>query len=128
MGDVFKGWRRKVGIVTLGLACAFAAGWVQSIGRPNQTVFSVAQGRYANLSDQVLHDIRITQDGFEWTTERAGLWKDYKTPLLVPHRSIAIGMTLLSAYLILWPVKPNPKHPRSGQPPNPWRESRSPTI
>jgi hypothetical protein len=79
-------------------------------------VFSFAQGRFANLSDQVFHDVRITQDGFEWTTERAGLWKDYKTPLLVPHRSIAIGLTLLSAYLILWPVKPNQKHARSGQP------------
>jgi hypothetical protein len=30
MGDFFKGWRRKIGVVTLGLACVFMAGWLRS--------------------------------------------------------------------------------------------------
>ena len=31
MGEFFKGWRRKVGCVTLVMACVFAAGWVRSL-------------------------------------------------------------------------------------------------
>jgi len=30
MGDYFKPWRRKFGVVTLVMACVFAAGWVRS--------------------------------------------------------------------------------------------------
>ena len=30
MGEFFHGWRRKVGIVTLVIACVFMAGWVRS--------------------------------------------------------------------------------------------------
>ena len=33
MGDYFKPWRRKIGVVTLVLACVFAAGWVRSLTR-----------------------------------------------------------------------------------------------
>src|SRR4051794_19488286 len=32
MRDFFKGWRRKLGCVTLVMACVFMAGWVRSIG------------------------------------------------------------------------------------------------
>lgn len=31
MREVFKGWRRKVGCVTLVMACVFAAGWLRSL-------------------------------------------------------------------------------------------------
>lgn len=30
MGDYFKSWRRKTGVITLCLACAFMGGWVRS--------------------------------------------------------------------------------------------------
>ena len=30
MGDYFKLWRRKIGVVTLVVACVFAVGWVRS--------------------------------------------------------------------------------------------------
>ena len=33
MGDFFKPWRRKIGVVTLGLALLFMAGWVRSLSR-----------------------------------------------------------------------------------------------
>ncbi len=33
MGEFFRGWRRKVGCITLMLACVFAVAWVRSIGR-----------------------------------------------------------------------------------------------
>ena len=31
MGEFFHGWRRKIGVVTLVLACMFTAGWVRSV-------------------------------------------------------------------------------------------------
>ncbi len=31
MGDSFKPWRRKIGVVTLLIACVSAAGWVRSL-------------------------------------------------------------------------------------------------
>jgi hypothetical protein len=30
MGEFFRGWRRRVGVVTLLMACVFLAGWVRS--------------------------------------------------------------------------------------------------
>ena len=30
MGEFFRGWRRKLGVATLVLACIFAAGWIRS--------------------------------------------------------------------------------------------------
>ena len=30
MGSIFRGWKRRFGVVTLTLACAFMAGWVRS--------------------------------------------------------------------------------------------------
>ena len=30
MRDFFKPWRRKAGVVTLGMACVFMAGWVRA--------------------------------------------------------------------------------------------------
>jgi len=30
MGEFFRPWRRKIGVVTLAMACVFAAGWVRS--------------------------------------------------------------------------------------------------
>ena len=31
MREFFRGWKRKLGVVTLVLACVFAAGWVRSL-------------------------------------------------------------------------------------------------
>ena len=33
MGDFFKPWRRKIGVVTLVMACVMMGGWVRSFGR-----------------------------------------------------------------------------------------------
>ena len=30
MGDFFKGWKRKIGVMTLLMGLVFAAGWVRS--------------------------------------------------------------------------------------------------
>src|SRR6266700_4979357 len=40
MGDYFKPWRRKLGVVTLLLACVFVAGWVRSLSTFDSIAFA----------------------------------------------------------------------------------------
>ena len=32
MGEFCNGWQRKIGVLTLVVACLFAAGWLRSLG------------------------------------------------------------------------------------------------
>jgi len=48
MGEFFKGWRRKAGILALVLACVFAAAWVRSLGTRDD--FSIATGELSMRS------------------------------------------------------------------------------
>lgn len=41
MKDFFRGWRRKVGVCTLAMACVFAAGWVRSLVVCDQVAFAL---------------------------------------------------------------------------------------
>ena len=40
MGDYFKPWRRKIGVLTLVLACLFMAGWVRSLSQADTIALS----------------------------------------------------------------------------------------
>ena len=33
MGEFFRGWKRKIGVVTLVMACVFMVGWLRSLSR-----------------------------------------------------------------------------------------------
>ena len=48
VGDFFHGWRRKIGIVTLVIACVFMVGWVRS--HSVQDVLSIHSGRHTSES------------------------------------------------------------------------------
>ena len=50
MRELFKGWRRKTGIVTLGLACVFAAGWLRSQQIFDDSVRNFGGYRYGIMS------------------------------------------------------------------------------
>ncbi len=43
MGDFFQGWRRKIGVATLVMACVFTAGWVRSHVLGEDVEFSIGQ-------------------------------------------------------------------------------------
>ena len=53
MHDFFKPWRRKFGVVTLRLACAFMAGWVRNLTKldllflPPVCILSSGNGAFA---------------------------------------------------------------------------------
>jgi len=44
MGSYFKPWRRKIGVVTLLMACLFAVGWVRSMSVEDVLKFPSAEG------------------------------------------------------------------------------------
>ena len=41
MREFFRGWKRKVGVFTLLMACLFAAGWVRNLRSPDAIAFSI---------------------------------------------------------------------------------------
>ena len=38
MGEFFNGWRRKIGLLTLVMACVFMAGWIRSLQRVDSRI------------------------------------------------------------------------------------------
>ncbi len=62
MGNFFHGWRRKIGVVTLLMACVFMAGWVRSLSVRDIKVLS-----WSNLSPHrfISQDATIAWQRFE---------------------------------------------------------------
>ena len=140
MGEFFKGWRRKVGVVTLMLTCVSAAGWVRSfivadfiqfadyqliflsgatnvvisIGFANR-IFSMdsLSVKKTGILDAYYFDEprriwRFRFAGFGVATHKPGgivSPNQQKMPsswyYRIPHWSIVMPLTLLSAWLLL---------------------------
>jgi hypothetical protein len=68
MGEFFKPWRRKLGVVTLVLACVFTAGWVRSLSRVNYIgIFSGVRTSHTVISTHGIIGIQHFRHG---TTNR----------------------------------------------------------
>ena len=141
MREFFKGWRRKVGCVTLVMAVGVATAWIRS-GPISDRI-----GWWTERSD---HQLYSSLGHFIWSsnhydkpidprTRNPGSWRQYTGPnrprvtdhttnigrkwsfsfstfkfrktlvngitkywLIIPYRLVAIPLTMLSAYLILW--------------------------
>lgn len=74
MWGLFKGWKRKVGTVTLLLACLFVAGWVRSTvkvdlvilgGAESNRVFISGGGAFclANMASWMIHSTAREENG-----------------------------------------------------------------
>jgi hypothetical protein len=106
MRDFFKGWRRKVGCVTLVMACAVATGWLRSmltddyIAAFNRT-FCSSNGKFY-LGPHFSLDWRY----FAWDSG-PGLIPSVMAILGTHYSVVIVPLILLSAYLLLW--KPRPK-------------------
>jgi hypothetical protein len=46
VGDFFKGWRRKTGLVTLAMACVLTVAWMRNYANRNQVVSQFNQTIY----------------------------------------------------------------------------------
>ncbi len=135
MGKYFHGWRRKIGLVTLLLACVFVAGWVRSIFVHDVLLFwdgTQALGLWGSQSGSLVWDTNDNPDVQRWTTPRWQNWiasegvhpfdnpeikwqwrfcgfgfaSDGMTSRIVPYWAIVIPLTLLAAWLLL--SKPRP--------------------
>ncbi len=105
MQTFFHGWRRKAGIISLGLACIFASGWARSLIIDDHVAafrrsFISTKGRFY-LSPQFGLDHRslVWESGPE-------LFLPMNTVEIetigAPYSIVAVPLTLISACLILW--------------------------
>ena len=105
MREFFGGWKRKVGVVTLVMACVCALGWIWSIkGAPKATIPTkfeielVRSGIHVLLSQQTNSVAAMIKYGDR--TEARYEVNDM-IDLTIPYWSIVIPLTLFSAYLLL---------------------------
>ena len=136
MGEFLKGWRRKVGCVTLVMALAFTMGWVRSVSVsegaviqfPAWTHFLISTGGHfswmANfpasdrpVEETVDHSFVYAEIEWKWRCRWHGIdigeGHLMGFPLkawVIPYWSIVIPLTLLSAYLLL--SKPHNSTPK----------------
>lgn len=114
MREFFKPWRRKVGVVSVGLACVFMAGWVRSYQTDDQFevfghMFVSFEGSFYEMS----RTVTVSNQGGSniATIALSPLWQ-------CPYWTVVAPLTLLSTYLLL--SKPRPaKKPNPSLPPEP---------
>jgi hypothetical protein len=140
MREFFRGWRRKVGCVTLAMACVFAAGWVRCHYASDVIEFTVAETLHSFMSGKS-GIVWYSQDGSidrsgdeplyimlgtaaEWgIARRSGDWmfagfdcrvRKHDGWWTLPFWSIVIPFTLISAWCLL--TKPRAKHATKSEP------------
>ena len=130
MREFFRGWRRKIGVVTLLMACMFAAGWVGSLIMADDEIRGLSFGgephfQYFDLALMRGVILVITPDDHDWKfdfsqIEVVNISKDvldvhwswhfcwlgwgknqWHYLLAIPFWSIVIPLTLLSVWLLL---------------------------
>lgn len=114
MREFFKGWRRKLGVVTLGIACVLTCGWVRSF----RVCDSYPLTTKHSLGLRIEHNngqIRCVQ-GFDGIM--TGAWlignepPEFKQSWSLEYWSFVMPLTVLSGWLLL-------RKSRSGKNPAP---------
>lgn len=120
MRELFRGWKRKLGVVTLLLACVSTAGWVRSFYSKD----SIVTIRTPNLPDRRGYLsagwISSEQGNIERVTSLA-VGRGGK-PMIgtayrnwsVPYWSIVLPLTLVSTDLLFSKPRQTPPTPRKG--------------
>jgi len=72
MGDIFRGWRRKVGVVTLLTALVFMGGWLRSLVTINR--FTIKSDGYnfnwlASFNGSIAWQRVVPVDASKWSTD-----------------------------------------------------------
>ena len=115
MGEFFKGWRRKAGLVTLAMACLLMVGWMRSLVKCDALWFVVGNRQQMMWSmDSCIAWESDPVDSKEFWEMRtydrsdsgyaALCWEvreEVDSPMWkVPYWSLILLLTLLSAWLI----------------------------
>ncbi|HEY4260232.1 MAG TPA: hypothetical protein VGM98_08730 [Schlesneria sp.] len=142
MLQFFHGWRRKAGVVALGLACVFMVMWLRSRAWYDVGEMSVNghTHRFGSLQGELMWlsypaakarpirwmSGRVTDPGMMLLDSNVSLFRSvaqhssYAMPSIfglkqsaIPYWALTIPLTLLSAYLLLVPSR---KRPTASQP------------
>lgn len=95
MGDCFRGWRRKLGVVTLAMACVLASAWLRSFSEYHQRWSRRFDGGTSYSVTLWNDDIRIES----LTSGKISAVREWS--VAIPYL-LAVPLTLSSAYLLLW--------------------------
>jgi hypothetical protein len=136
MGEFFRGWRRKFGVMAMVMACVFMAAWIRSFTVVDMFEFQrqdsfqslrssngwlgwhndialFPRARWESMTLDHYQALWIVETGLvsiETQTARQ-LDSSVSDPILIayalPHLSIVLPLTALSAYLLL--SKPRPQ-------------------
>ena len=105
MREFFHGWRRKMGCVALVTACALTFEWLRSLADgPESEQLLLPQfnsGKYHFSAWKVASDIVCTIDQSPVGTGTSITVSEFA----IPFCALVLPLTLLSAYLILYPGK-----------------------
>lgn len=125
MREFFRGWRRKLGVVTLVMACGFMAAWIRSLRTIDIGTLCLIQPHVVGItSTQRGIEFHYERNKPEMLGHRSGwysyvranpsdrslesilqemmldtLWDSAVSP--IPHWLIVLPLTLLSAWLLL---------------------------
>ena len=132
MGEFFKGWRRKVGCITLVFTILAATAWFRSYVLFDGLYFGIGKTQHAlNLMSGTLYWSRWYESAPRNCWESNDLLVNMpqlasqiqtQTPdstmvggidVRFPCHVMVLGMTALSAYLLLW--KPRKREPQPKQ-------------
>ena len=93
MGEFFRGWKRKTGMLTLVLACVFMAGWVRSSFFIEGLVIPLGMKSSASLVSSDSSLIWLTQqgDGFFSATSSRDAYRTLTTASLKIHYLNGVG-------------------------------------
>lgn len=131
VSEVFKGWRRKAGLIVLLLAVILIGGWFRSKVAEDSVRLSMPGGvdlYVTSFADKFHMTINRRQhvwnEQFHWYSEPIGerpayfaqKGQDWIRPP-IPYWQIVIPLTILSAYMILWPGKRKSAKPIQNSPP-----------
>ena len=124
MGEFFKGWRRKAGLVTLAMALLLTVAWMRSrftydaiafdIGSQQQLIISIEDSiTWWSFPDEIDDGNWVSISPSEWT-EAADDFAEVQAKLgfrewIVPVWCMVLPLTLLSAWLILGKTRHSPK-------------------
>ena len=113
MGEFFKGWRRKIGVVTLVMACVITSLWIGSRGISNTYAIPLPADRalvVTSLNGRIgcgvevwisppiasANNGKFHESLLDYTLEE---W--HYLPCTVPCWTIAVPLTLISLWLLL---------------------------
>ena len=112
MREFFRGWRRKVGVVTLVLACVFTGFWVLSLISSNKLVIEFSR------TNDFAKSIELRSEGgmMQYVESTELYFGDHDNEVLFAHTywSIVIPLTLVSLWLLL--TKPRKANSETVQP------------